>query len=332
MAEQDITRTRFSMVPIELAEACADRKGCLFVYVWLWHYAGKDDQAFPSVDRLAVECHMASRDVRQSLTWLAQNGWIQRIERPGRTTLFHVRTEKGTRKRSAAKGSRQTPPPNGVYPKKDTPKRATPTPKRPGVEALTPPPNGVPLPQMTPPPNGPPNKKEPLNQEQTPSTLRKGGMGGIQPETQQPVAATPLPPVASDLVPTTITKPARKTHDQLSGKHLPPSAIPDDMQHLTQLLTDWWAAKAKGRTTRALQLACDKLRRFQPDEQTRMLEAAVIGGWQGIHEVTAARRGSQPQDHPYLQHLHGARPSRTEVAVANVTRFIETGEHWLANP
>lgn len=148
------------MVPIELAEACADRKSWLFVYIWLWHYAGKDDQAFPSVERLAAECHMASRDVRRALTWLAKAGWIKRIERPGRTSLFHVRTERASSRRSHTKTSQPTPTPNGVSPKKVRPQRATPLPDGSGAEDLTPPPNGIPLPQKGDTPNGPPNKKE----------------------------------------------------------------------------------------------------------------------------------------------------------------------------
>lgn len=147
-----ITRTRFSMVPIELVEACADHKSWLFVYIWLWHYAGKEDAAFPSMERLAAECHMAARDVRRALSWLVKHGWIKRVERPGRTTLFHVRTERHPQKRSSRSASQLTPPPNGGYPKKGGPEKATPPPKRPGVKAL-------PLPQMGDTPNGPPNKK-----------------------------------------------------------------------------------------------------------------------------------------------------------------------------
>ena len=112
-----ITRTRFSMVPIELVEACADHKSWLFVYIWLWHYAGKEDAAFPSMERLAAECHMAARDVRRALSWLVKHGWIKRVERPGRTTLFHVRTERHPQKRSSRSASQLTPPPNGGYPK-----------------------------------------------------------------------------------------------------------------------------------------------------------------------------------------------------------------------
>lgn len=165
MAEQEITRTRFSMVPIELVEACAERqrKGWLFVYLWLWHYAGKDDQAFPSVSRLALECHMNLEDTRAALAWLTKQGWIKRVSRPGRTCLYHIRTERPPRKRSPRKGSQPTPTPKGVYPLRGSTRRGTPTPKGVGVGA-------EPLrlkgegyqseTGTTPTPEGTPNKKE----------------------------------------------------------------------------------------------------------------------------------------------------------------------------
>jgi hypothetical protein len=135
-----ITRTAFAQVPIHLLEQCSDRslRGCLFVYLWLWHYAGIKDQAFPSVPRLAAECHMKPDDVRKALKWLAAQGWIKRIDRPGQTTLFHVRTEKEPRR---------TPPPKGVpLPRKgDTPKGVTlPAGPLPRKGETTPPPEGGP--------------------------------------------------------------------------------------------------------------------------------------------------------------------------------------------
>ncbi len=129
-----ITRPRFAMVPIRLLESCSDRKGTIFVYGWLWDYAGQADQAFPSVDRLAGQCRMKPDDVRSALRWLTDEGWIERIERPGLTTLFHVRQEA---LRSPA--GQEASPPKGGSPKKGR----------------------GPLPQTgdpTPPPKGGPNK------------------------------------------------------------------------------------------------------------------------------------------------------------------------------
>lgn len=205
---QKITRTQFSMVPIELAEACADHKGWLFVYIWLWHYAGRDDQAFPSVERLAVECRMKPADVRRALAWLYEAGWINRIDRPGRTTLYHVRSERLEQKPRARKGSQQTPPPNGLG--------VTPPPNGVSPKRATPPPNGlgVPLPQM-----GYPSPKRPLpqmgegnkkeinprtktkNQLPNPPSLREGppfpplALGGVVAEEQ--AAVEHAPPVAA---------------------------------------------------------------------------------------------------------------------------------------
>ena len=91
--QKTITRTRFAQAPLKLMEACADHKGWLFVYLWLWHYADKDDNAWPSLDRLAAECHMKRDAVRAALKWLTETGWIEREDRPGSTSVFHVRLE-----------------------------------------------------------------------------------------------------------------------------------------------------------------------------------------------------------------------------------------------
>jgi len=168
-----ITRPRFAQVPIALLEACADRKGSLFVYAWLWHYAGQDDQAFPSINRLALECRMKPDDVRASLRWLVENGWISRVDRQGQTSLFHVRYE-------------QTPPPKGVpLPQKgDTPKGAPhPSPKR----------GRGPLPQK-----GDPNKRDltrGIEQEVEPPLPPIGGNAGEA--QQQAITAEPLTPIAT---------------------------------------------------------------------------------------------------------------------------------------
>jgi hypothetical protein len=181
--DSQITRTAFAQVPIQLLEQCSDRslRGCLFVYLWLWHYAGIKDQAFPSVPRLAAECHMKPDDVRKALKWLATQGLIKRIDRPGQTTLFHVRTEKEPR--------RTPPPKGGPLPRKgDPPKGVTLPPE--------------PLPQMgapTPPPEGGPNKnqltREEIKQEEPPPSP-------VEPEAIKPRAkadARPFTPTVADI-------------------------------------------------------------------------------------------------------------------------------------
>jgi len=133
--KKSLTRTAFALVPMELLEKLGDKKGAIIVYCWLWHYAGRDDQAFPSVERLAAECRMKPDGVRACLKSLATEGWISRVDRPGQTTLFHVRSE---RVNPSPKWG--TPPPNGGSPEQGS----------------------TPLPQTgeyTPPPNGGPNNK-----------------------------------------------------------------------------------------------------------------------------------------------------------------------------
>ena len=71
-------------VPVELLNTCVKRKGVLFVYVILQTFEA------PSISLLAVMCGMAPEDVRWSLRWLEEEGWIQRLEQPGTTSLFRV--------------------------------------------------------------------------------------------------------------------------------------------------------------------------------------------------------------------------------------------------
>lgn len=83
-----ITRQSFVQVPIPLLEACDDHKSTLFIYAWLWHYAGQDDQALPTINLLAVQCRMHPDNVRRGLRWLVENGWISRVDGPGKHHSF----------------------------------------------------------------------------------------------------------------------------------------------------------------------------------------------------------------------------------------------------
>lgn len=130
-----LTRTRFAIAPMDLLAQCKKRKGTVFVYLWLWDYAGNTDQAWPSLQRQADECGMKVDDVREARKWLCDNGWIQRRDRAGDTPLFRVRTERVFVPRS------EPQPPNGGCP----PVTERPLPKR-GM---------APLPQM-----GDPNKNQ----------------------------------------------------------------------------------------------------------------------------------------------------------------------------
>ena len=71
-------------VPLDLMATCSNKKGVLFVYLALQLFRE------PTISTLATVCGMAPEDVRRSLRWLASQGWIQRIDRPGSSSLFRV--------------------------------------------------------------------------------------------------------------------------------------------------------------------------------------------------------------------------------------------------
>lgn len=71
-------------VPISLMAACSTKKGALFVYLALQLLET------PTINTISTVCRMASDDVRRALKFLEEDGWIQRIDRPGATSLFRV--------------------------------------------------------------------------------------------------------------------------------------------------------------------------------------------------------------------------------------------------
>jgi DNA-binding MarR family transcriptional regulator len=71
-------------VPIALMAACSVKKGALFVYLALQLFEA------PTISTLATVCCMAPEDVRVALKFLEEGGWIQRIDRPGSSSLFRV--------------------------------------------------------------------------------------------------------------------------------------------------------------------------------------------------------------------------------------------------
>ena len=152
----ELHRQLFTQIPLELLTSCAvvGRRRLVFVYAWLWFYAGRGDNAFPSVARLSLECGMKERDIRTALQVLQEEGWIIRAgSGPNGTNLYRVRTEVKRRKRPAkpvaAQSKSAAPLPPGGRPPRGTP---------------TPPQGDHPLPPGGTPPQGDPIKK-PLNQE-----------------------------------------------------------------------------------------------------------------------------------------------------------------------
>jgi hypothetical protein len=71
-------------VPVALMAACTVKKGAPFVYLALQLFEA------PTISTLAAACCMAPEGVRVALKFLEEGGWIQRIDRPGSSSLFRV--------------------------------------------------------------------------------------------------------------------------------------------------------------------------------------------------------------------------------------------------
>ena len=305
-----ITRPRFAQVPIALLEACADRKGTLFVYSWLWHYAGLDDQAFPSITRLALECRMKPEDVRSSLRWLVENGWISRVDRPGQTALFHVRYE-------------QTPPPKGVpLPQKgDTPKGVPhPSPKR----------GRGPLPQK-----GEGNKRDltrGIEQDLEPPLPPSGGNA---PESQGELITVEAVPVDAALPkaagggivtapPPTTTVPTTPRRARFQPSH---DLIPAELLPVHPEILGFWATKAGARTEQAWNGLIKQLGLIQQDLQggteavraqlQEGIDRAPIKPWMSVTHTMWRRFGMQAS----APSTGNRRMSQTEAAAQAVAFF-----------
>jgi predicted transcriptional regulator of viral defense system len=77
-------------VSSQLLLECGGHKGTLFVFCWLQAY----EAMAPSIATIAEMCGMKTEDVRTCIHWLEAYEWIQRIERPGKTCVYRVFTEK----------------------------------------------------------------------------------------------------------------------------------------------------------------------------------------------------------------------------------------------
>lgn len=309
-----VFRRPFVQMPLDLLELTGGKKAIGYVYLWLWHYAGEKDKAWPSCDTLAKSARVKREDVRASIAWLAERGYVVRHERPGFTPVYEVRGE-GAGARKALGNADDLPRrkrtqgrgvgPNGVAPNGGGvggPKwGSTPLPQmgpltRTNEQELTQQPN----PPVSPPVvqgdtpqagsgSGDPLEKRPRRARRTPQPPTDTPKA---PEAPSWAAETPLASVAdpsSNPVAEAVAAPTPKrsaaARDPYASKTLPLTAIPGDLLDCQQLLLEWWQVKGRGRTQVAFERACTMLRRYEPADRARMLEAAVVGGWQGLHEV-----------------------------------------------
>jgi hypothetical protein len=131
---------------------------------------------------------------------------------------------------------------------------------------------------------------------------------GTQQPPERPPSATQQPlAVVADPSPTPVVEGAAKpkakrsaaARDPFASKTLPATAVPDDLLDCQQLLREWWSVKGKGRTQVSFDRACGLLRQQSPEDRRQMLTNAVIGAWQGLHEIQKGRGVSNGQGMGY---------------------------------
>ena len=291
----ELHRSLFAQIPLDLLSSCAEigRRRLVFVYAWLWFYAGQADNAFPSVPRLALECGMKERDIRTALSTLVQEGWIIRSGvGPRGTNLYRVRMESGRKKRTAKpiavqRKSAHPLPPEG------SPPRGGATPPRgdsPGRGPLPPegtPPGGDPI-------NKPLNKEEEIQEglidySTTYIHQREAKIDATAPTvtTAEPVAT------AVEIVITSAHNDAPQRHAQPATQ--PPataSALPDCAHPYRQLVVEWWLRRRSKHPAAANELSAGDIQAIQHADALGVLqpflEHAAASGCKTL--VTSYRR------------------------------------------
>lgn len=301
------------MVPLAVMDEWADDKAVIILYLRLWDYAGLGDVAWPSIARLSLECRMHKDAVRRGLRELAAAGWITREDRPGATTIFHVRAESQAPKRRVSPrrkkpGKRQTPPSTGGG------VRAAGTP--PSVEVTTPPSAGV-----TTPPSTEVTNKNPLTRTNEQEAIQEpplppAGGGNTAPTSPaldsqligkpEPEAPAALPvddpsgvaqPAQPDVPAAPAESPKRKR--SASGSRywdLSPEDVATDLEGLPASLAagllSWWNEARRSKhgaratwTRAAWQGSVARVRALHqqnPADAERLVQAGVESGWQAL--------------------------------------------------
>jgi len=290
----ELHRPLFTQIPIELFNSCAERgrRRLVFVYGWLWFYAGRADTAFPSVPRLALECGMKERDIRSALSTLLAEGWIIKtgVSSAG-TNVYKIRTETRRRKRSpkpAAAQSKSAKP----LPLEGTPLQGEP-PTPVGESPARPP-----LPPGGTPPQGDPIKK-PLNEEEKtqegliPIPDRYMSQGGEKISDAAPLVTT-AEAVATDrdVVVTSAQNDAPQRHAHLAAAdpgtrpaEQPPAqqaALPDFLKPHRPLLVEW------ARLRRSKHPTAPAIHGISPADLHAIHHAHALGVLQPFLEAAAA--------------------------------------------
>jgi len=276
----ELHRPLFAQIPLDLLSSCAERKRrrLVFVYAWLFFYAGHGDNAFPSIPRLSLECGMKEDDVRASISTLLSEGWISKVgSGPNGTNRYRVRLEATRKRRSPKPAARQA--------RTGTPPPVTGTPcKGGGTPRKGPPVTGGGDPPLRGPRNGDPISK-PLNEEEEiQEGLNDYSTTYIHQRDEKIDAAAPsvttAQAVATDreIVVTSAQDDAPQRHaDTATSPHSP---LPACAQPHRQLLREWWVRRRSKHPTAPQALS--------PGDITAILHADALGVLQQFLEHAAA--------------------------------------------
>jgi hypothetical protein len=265
----ELHRPLFAQIPLELLSSCAERKRrrLVFVYAWLFFYAGRADNAFPSIPRLALETGMKEDDVRASISTLLGEGWITRTgSGPNGTNSYRVRME-ATRKRRAPKAVGRQRKSGAPPPVKGTPLNGEGTPLK------GPPVTGGGDPPLRGPRNGDPINK-PLNkEEENQEGLNNYSTTYIHQRDEKIDAAAPSVTTAdavvtgSEIVVSSAENDAPQRHaNPATEQHSP---LPACAQPHRQLLREWWIRRRSKHPTAPNELS--------PGDITAILHADALG-------------------------------------------------------
>ena len=276
----ELHRPLFAQIPLELLSSCAERKRrrLVFVYAWLFFYAGRSDNAFPSIPRLALETGMKEDDVRASISTLLSEGWITRTgSGPNGTNSYRVRLEATRKRRSprpAARRAKSEAPP----PVKGTPSKGG------GTPLYGPPVTGRGDPPLRGPRNGDPINK-PLNEEEEiQEGLNDYSTTYIHQRDEKIDASAPLVTTA-EAVATDCEVVVSSAENDAPQRHAAPAApqqtaLPDCAQPHRQLLREWWVRRRSKHPTAANELS--------PGDITAILHADALGVLQPFLQHAAA--------------------------------------------
>jgi len=129
-------------------------------------------------------------------------------------------------------------------------------------------------------------------------------------------------------------------------------SVPGDLQPLAADLIDFWGVKNGSRTAVAWTRLLNEVRKIRDHEQggievaSSQINAGIQSGWSTIRFDLWQQYGAPPASRTGalqagagvrngqqgLEHLHGARPSRSEVGRLNFLRAVETGAPWMPTP